>query len=194
MGHEILGPPPVDAAVGDPSLAPHSVGLGGLLSPADGGFARVRVAVVGGESCGTRLMARLLAKAGCEVLHRSFPYEGAHLRHWPDGPVLDYDPDAFVVMTRDWWAAAASQVREGHVPDDDTAFGNLAEASCRIAAMVRGRPWRGVGYESLVQRPQPVFDNVCAWLGLPSVEVGEVFDANQRYFDAASVTSVSTSI
>ncbi|MDP1795220.1 MAG: hypothetical protein Q8K63_13875 [Acidimicrobiales bacterium] len=185
MGHEILGPAPApDQIVGDPSLAPHAVALGGLLTPDDGGFALSRVAVVGGESCGTRLMSKLLARAGCEVLHRSFPYEGAHLRHWPDQPVLDYDPDAIVVMTRDWWAAAPSQVREGHVPDEETAFANLEEASCRIAVMVQGRPWRPVAYESLVQRPQLVFAHLCDWLGVPAVDVGEIFDANQRYFGA----------
>lgn len=182
--HEVLGPPPPEYMVADPSLAPHAVAAGGLLQPDDGGFALCRVAVIGGESCGTRLMSKLLAKAGCEVLHRSFPYEGSHLRHWPDEPVRNYEPDAIVVMTRDWWAAAQSQVREGHVADLDTAFGNLQEATCRIAGVVQGRAWRTVGYESLVQRPQVVFDNLCDWIGLPHTDVGEIFDANERYFSA----------
>lgn len=187
-GHELLGPPPSPAQVADPALAPHAVAHGGLLVP-DDGLALQRVAVIGGESCGTRLMSTLLAKAGCEVLHRSFPYEGSHLRHWPDEPVREYGPDAFVVMTRDWWAAAPSQVRAGHVADLDTAFANLQEATSRIAALVRGRHWRAVGYESLVQRPQVVFDNLCEWLGVARVEVGEIFDGNERYLDAERVAA-----
>lgn len=183
--------PPVDETVGDPSLAPHSVGVGGLLAP-EGAGVGLRVAVVGGESCGTRMMSRLLARAGCEVLHRSFPYEGAHLRHWPEESVVDYNPVAIVVMTRDWWAAAPSQVREGHVPDEETAFANLEEATCRIAALVYGTQWRAVGYESFVQRPQRVFDNLCEWLGVTSVDVGEVFDANERYFSPGNLSNSST--
>jgi hypothetical protein len=163
-----------------------------LLQPDDGGMPLLRVAVVGGESCGTRLMAKLLAKANCEVLHRSFPYEGSVLRHWPETPVRKYNPDAIVVMTRDWWAAAPSQVREGHVADLDTAFANLQEATSRIAALVRGRAWRAVAYESLVQRPQVVFDNVCGWLGVPSVPVGEIFDANERYFGPSAPTAMES--
>lgn len=190
--HEILGPPPHQYLVADPSVAPHAVAPGGLLDPDDGGFPRLRLAVIGGESCGTRLMSKLLAKAGCEVLHRSFPYEGSHLRHWPDEPVRNYEPDAIVVMQRDWWAAAQSQVREGHVPDEDTAFGNLAEASCRIAALVHGAQWRAVNYESLVRHPQPVFDNVCDWLRIPSVSVGDIFDANERYFGVRPPRAMSS--
>ena len=54
-------------------------------------------------------------------------------------------------------------------------------------ALVRGRAWRAIGYESLVQRPQLVFDNLCGWLGVPSVDVGEIFDANERYFGPSDV-------
>jgi hypothetical protein len=173
--------------VGDPAVAPHAVALGGLLPPADG-FARRRVAVLGGESCGTRLMSQLLAKAGCEVLHRSFPYEGAHLRHWPDDPLRAYDADGYVVMTRDWWAAARSQVRAGHVASEELAFANLQEATCRIAQLVHGKQWRAVGYEGFVQRPQVVFDNLSDWLGLPIIEVGDIFDGNARYLGNLSVS------
>lgn len=183
MSHEDLPlAPPTGEAIGDPSLAPHSVGIGGLLDPQDGGFAYRRISVIGGESCGTRLMSHLLSRANCEVLHRSFPYEGSHLRHWPVEPCRDYEPDAYVVMTRDWWAAAQSQVREGHVPTEEVAFANLQEAWCLMSELVRGQQWRAIGYESLVQRPQIVFDNVCAWLEIPTVDVGEIFDANERYF------------
>ncbi|HVV35376.1 MAG TPA: hypothetical protein VHC63_02150 [Acidimicrobiales bacterium] len=187
-GHEILpSSPPAGAAIADPAVAPHAVALGGVLEPADGGFAVRRLAVVGGESCGTRLMSKLLAQAGCEVLHRSFPYEGSELRHWPVAPVSDYDPDAIVVMMRDWWAAAPSQVRAGHVPDEDTAMANLQEASCLIASLVHGRSWRAVSYESLVQRPQVVMNNVCDWLGVARLRVGEIFDGNERYLGARAI-------
>ena len=155
---------------------------GDYCRPATAGSLLVRVAVIGGESCGTRLMSKLLAKANCEVLHRSFPYEGSVLRHWPDEPVRAWEPNAYVVMTRDWWAAAQSQVREGHVPDEETAFGNLQEASCRIAALVHGAQWRSINYESLARHPQVVFANLCGWLGIPPVAVDEIFDANERYF------------
>ena len=192
MSHEVLPlAPPSGQAIADPALAPHAISAGGLVAPADGGFALCRVAVIGGESCGTRLMSQLLSRANCEVLHRSFPYEGSHLRHWPVEPVRDYEPDAIVVMTRDWWAAAPSQVREGHVPDEDVAFANLQEATCLIAEVVRSRNWRAVGYESLVQRPQTVLDNVCRWLGVPSVDAGEIFDANARYFGEGNPTKSS---
>lgn len=190
--HELLpSAPPVGAVVGDPAVAPHAIALGGVLSPSDGGFPLLRVAVVGGESCGTRLMAGLLADAGCEVLHRSYPYEGSHLRHWPDLPVREYDPEVVVVMTRDWWAAAPSQVRAGHVADLDVAFANLQEASVRIAALVQHRQWRSVAYESLVQRPQVVLDNLCQWLGVPTISVGEIFDGNDRYLGTATVSSAA---
>lgn len=181
-------------ACADPDLAEHAVAAGGILGPAPYEFGDPdappplrRVAVIGGESSGTRLMARLLSRAGCEVLHRSFPYEGAPLRHWPMAAVAGYEPDAVVVMTRDWWASVPSQVRAGHVPDEATALANLRHAWQLTAQVAAGHDWVAVGYESLVQRPAVVVANVCHWLGIPAPDVGEIFDGNNRYLGDPSV-------
>lgn len=141
-----------------------------------------RVVVVGAESSGTRLMARILDATGINTLHRSFPYGGSHLRHWPEVSVNEHDADAIVWMQRDWWATVRSQLAASHVKTIKEAWDNIAEAQIRIAEVVRAYSFVVVSYESLVQRPATVIDHVCRWLEVETPVLDEeIVDGNDKY-------------
>jgi hypothetical protein len=131
--------------------------------------------VYGAESSGTRLLTRILILAGCSgddgheqrwdnlapsgdlvVWRRSFP----HAREVPDVVamadrlrLLGYSVQALVI-SRDWYAAARSQVKAGHVPDVVMAERNLSNAYPYIfrGLAAANCPWRGVSYESLASK------------------------------------------
>ena len=117
--------------------------------------------VIGGESTGTRLMTRILMKAGCfgDAVHkqrldtdlteyvpsacpvvwrRSMPHSGL----MPDvanefiSPVVHCDLKeseiCVLVMTRNWMCAAMSAVRAGHAHNIGQALANLEQAYLNI--------------------------------------------------------------
>lgn len=148
----------------------------------------MRVSVLGPESTGTKLMVRVLAAAGAETQHRSFPYgyPGSVMeeRRWPEREVEGFWPHAVVVMQRDWWAASRSQVAEGYVANETEAFANIRGAIGRISDLCRSLhvPYYVISYESLVQRPVMVISNLCDALGLPVPQLDEeVVDANEKH-------------
>jgi hypothetical protein len=166
--------------------------------------------VVGAESSGTKLMTSILVRAGCQgtdgypqewdagieailwgnvhrfVWRRSIPYAGM----WPDlyGMVSDCRAKSHFVqiiwMTRDWHAAAQSQVKHGHVPTLEAARANLQIAHSRTASqLIQCSPQAAyvmVNFESLITRPRPVLDWVGAWIGLPLPDV-EIRDENAKW-------------
>lgn len=117
---------------------------------------RVRVGLVilvtGPESCGTRLLARLVATSGLEVMHRSIP-------HGDDWVI----PNAEVTLgiTRNPMFACMSAVVAGHT---DTL--EEAQHRHRRALRIMSRVEFGytVQYERLVEDPDPV-SNLEHWLG-----------------------------
>lgn len=150
----------------------------------------MRVSVVGAESSGTKLTARLLTDAGADVQHRSFPYGHAEVeeRRWPEREVEDFWPHALVHVTRDWWATAASQLDHGYVTDPQEALTNIRGATLRIARLVEllQVPYCQVSYESLVARPRVVVRNLCRSLKLKPPRIGEeIVDGNTRHLGAA---------
>lgn len=145
----------------------------------------MKVAVVGPESSGTRLMTRIMTEAGAEALHRSFPYgkKANGDRRWPEADVVEFGPDAVVWMSRDWWATAPSQIRAEHVEDIHEAWINIAEATYRVILLCKENdyPFYIVNYESLIQRPAPVVRNITSTLGLKMPDIEHIVDGNSKY-------------
>lgn len=153
------------------------------------------ILVTGGESTGTRLMTKILCSMGyygdsgheqrlddvipqypAIVWRRSIP----HARQFP--PLaqmattlrdMGYTVSA-LVMTRDWYCAAKSQVIAGHVASEEEGLCNLRKAELHIAEQLRDVHYIRVSYEGLVQRPE-----MTVWraLNLPTVK-----DENEKYY------------
>jgi LPS sulfotransferase NodH len=164
--------------------------------------------VLGPESSGTRLMTRILIQAGCLgsddhdqafdqalpaadgrpiVWRRSVP----HRREWPDIGLLvrllreqGYEPQA-VVMARDWYATARSQLDAGHVADIDMALANLQQAYQHIYQRV-SHCYVLVTYEGLVQRPIQTLAWLMPMLGLPVPQM-RIYDANAKWYKFADL-------
>lgn len=136
----------------------------------------MKILVAGPESSGTRLLARLVANLGVEVLHKSMP----HGPDWPDVNALDCDRAVFIL--RDWHATLESQKNAGHLnywplhdPED--------RLRTSIAKMfVFEKPYVLVTYEGLVKRPVATLYWIADWLGVPRQPLPEdVFDGNDKW-------------
>jgi hypothetical protein len=87
-----------------------------------------------------------------------------------------------LVTTRDWTAAAPSQVAAGHVPDLTTAKANLQEAYRKIFTGLGDLPVTLVSYESLTTNPQ-ASRHLVRSLGLtPVSELEALTDENLKWF------------
>ena len=150
---------------------------------------KTKVAVVGPESSGTRLMTRILTDAGADALHRSFPYGAGEERRWPNLDVEDFDPDYMVWMTRDWWATTASQVAVPHVADFDTAWQNVRHTQTVLARLSQSYKTFQVSYESLVQRPHVVVRNLTSALNLKMPPIEQIVDGNSKWLGKANVVN-----
>ena len=165
--------------------------------------------VLGPESSGTRLMTRLLIAAGCHgsAEHFDQPFDAGvpedgpplvvwrrsvpHNREWPPigSMVIELMAAGYqvhaVVMTRDWYCMARSQVRAGHVDWAGQAYANLRQAYPHIFGSL-GRLGVGftvISYESLVQRPEKVLAVLYQWLDLePPAELPTIVDANAKWY------------
>lgn len=147
---------------------------------------KMKVAVVGPESSGTKLMTRILQASGAKVLHRSFPYGGGGRndpRHWPEADVITFQPYAIVWMNRDWWATARAQVATGHVKNTQEAWGNIQMATERIGKLAMFNKYYMINYESLVTRPNIVVANLTGTLGLDMPEFETIVDGNGKHLD-----------
>lgn len=148
----------------------------------------MRLAVVGAESSGTRLIARILSGTGADALHRSFPYGGdgpRDPRRWPEEDVVKFHPYAVIWMMRDWWATARSQVNANHVNSIEEAWYNIGCTTLRIADMCSKNNYRYfvVNYESLVQRPEIVVANLTDSLKLRMPTLENIIDGNIKYLE-----------
>jgi len=139
----------------------------------------MRVVVLGGESTGGRLVARLLgADAGLAVEHYSMPHGGGAARHWPtDCELADAAPAAVLVTIRAWVPMVASKAAH-HVPNMAHAEREAAEAYERIFAWLHssGHRWRWLVYEALVARPEATMAGVWRWLGRPVLPPTELIE------------------
>jgi SAM-dependent methyltransferase len=169
------------------------------------------ILVVGPESSGTRLWTRILMAAGCAgddtheqrwdaglpededliVWRRSIPHLGSWYRIGLD--VQKLREAGFrvlgIVTMRDWRSLIRSQVAANHVAEFDEAMENV-----RLAYQIIFRhlndlniPCFIMSYESLVQRPLEVQQDLAARLGLPCAADGawavNVYDGNGKYYD-----------
>lgn len=146
----------------------------------------MKIAVMGGESTGGRLVARLLSvDPGLDVIHRSLPH-GARTEvgtHWPFTEVATWRPDRVLVTVRDWDTSLRSK-RLHHQPMRVLAEDEHRHAYEQLFMWVRleGWRWRFVVYESLVAAPHEAMENLWAWLGRdPQPLSEEVYDGNLAY-------------
>ena len=157
----------------------------------------MRVLVVGAESTGGRWLSALLRRfqetswinsggTDLEDAHYSMPHgpdDQGRGRHWPTEHDFDnFDPDAVLVMTRDWYAQIGSAAKN-HQPFDDRLAVEHAETAAREAyrrimawlggAQVRfSRPpapsrWRFVSHHALsCGDDADVWTSILVWLGV----------------------------
>lgn len=160
------------------------------------------IIVCGAESCGNRLVRRLLIASGMIDLGLpgresdvSFPDHGGenlvwirttpHAREWPDLIHMSeiirqagYAPAALVPV-RDWFCATASQVNAGHVEDDEEAFRHLRQSTIVYQQLLAARvPFVPVIYEALVARPHMTMRNC-----LRLLDVGHVVSFDEQIVD-----------
>lgn len=168
--------------------------------------------VVGPESSGNRLMAKILVDAGCYgdanmfqrldrhiptdvekiVWIRSFPHgargEG---RHWPDMTLLrkkvrdlGYVPQA-VVMARDEFCMARSQLKAGHVSDMHEAMYNIMHAKERIYTELNKASIAHITitFEGLIYRARQTTTWLLNMLNLPDRgQSAYIYDANSKWY------------
>lgn len=164
--------------------------------------------VLGPESSGTRLMARLFVAAGCYgdvdhkqrldaalsngepidapaiVVRRSYPYA----KQWPNLHRLQarlqqagYKARAVVIIRSMQFTALSSQ-RQAHERKMGRAMTRSANAFRHIGQALQETqiPFVWVTYESLVQRPEQEVAWLFKWAGLPAPQV-RIFDGNEKY-------------
>lgn len=139
----------------------------------------MRVLAVGVESSGTRLLARLLAESpDVDAVHRSVP----HGQDWWRDPG---ELDAAVIIMRSWRHVIPSQMRNGHM-DIWAHMSPHAKLRLALERMVievarLGVPFNLVTYADVVAEPQATMDDLWAWLGARSTQLGEaVYDGNHK--------------
>lgn len=126
-----------------------------------------------------------------DVIHRSFPYGGGPRPAVVNWPVIMGIPNVshIVVMSRDPYACAQSQIDSGHVNTVYQALYNIAEAQRRIWVQVDSMQVNvySLPYEALVMHPT-VIHHLCEWMGhdykeLDLLAILElVQDANDKYY------------
>lgn len=163
------------------------------------------VMVIGPESSGTRLAARILVAAGCagsdvhdqaydwrlpteELLimwRRSLP----HRNEWPDIPCMvrglhavGYDVLGVFTDRADEPLTLSQMASRGRTRN--AAERNIARA--RIIMATWPLPKVSVQYEDLVARPKETMAQMLAPLHLPVPDGIEIFDANAKYAEEES--------
>lgn len=158
------------------------------------------IIVTGAESSGTRLMANIIEAGGythddameCEaeqiVIHRSVPY-GPQMPNLA-GMVNQLRGKGYgvraVVMVRNPFAVAASQVAAGHSVDMGQAFQKQQAAFSFIGEQLGHVrcDFLPLTYETLVARPEELQAEIAAHFELPEVPNVEVTDENGKYYEA----------
>lgn len=166
--------------------------------------------VVGPESSGNRYMGRLLVSAGCAgsgthhqpfdkdnwdfelpkdspervVLVRSFPnaHEWPDLNKLRDKFFLEYGYETTIlVMVRDMWVVAQSQIRNRHVVNEDMAYKHYNQAYEFIFSDIHagGLNFRIVPYSSLGRRE--FLDCLFESLDLQPIKPERFVDGDQKY-------------
>lgn len=132
----------------------------------------MNVIVTGPESSGTRFVSRWLEQHPDIVArHWSLPSGEGWLRHWPtDHGYGGEQPDALVLVMRNFEATCASQIARALVYDRLAAEANVTLALLRALswAVARGVRVYPVLYTDLTTRPW-TFDAVFQWLGCEPV-------------------------
>ena len=187
--------------------------LGASQSGAPGGRGMKRAFLVyGPESSGNRLMTRVLVACGCYgdgshhqrlndrppprdadkiVWFRSVPYAHA----WPNltghiDQVLRYEyQPTILVMNRDVYAIARSQVRTGHVRDIAAAYRSITTAYRIIFDAINqmNANYLMVSYESLFIRQPDYLGWLLAHIGLTlESPIEEITDQNAKHYGGAN--------
>lgn len=163
--------------------------------------------VLGGISCGTRLMTQWLIATGCDgdgnhtqrwdvgitseskllVWGRSFPHFKERLYTDINGMYTDliaakYTDIHAVVITRDWNAAAQSAVkRREHTESTEDAIRDLRLAYKHIYSGIGG-VYTMVSYEALTSYPKQYSSWLSKQLQLPFPKGLQIDNKNQKYY------------
>lgn len=143
--------------------------------------------VLGPESSGTRLVTEVLINAGCIgssdhiqpfdtnnfngqspiVWRRSIPHNAEWLNLKPILDKLSGYQVTAVVVVRDWWYVAQSQLANGHAQSIEDAYLNLQNSYCTLSFQLRWYkiPFIVVTYESLILNDQAQ-SHIISLLGL----------------------------
>lgn len=171
-------------------------------------MAKQAFVIVGPESSGTRLMARLFIAAGCYgddghaqrldalvdggkcqepliVLRRSYPYA----KQWPEMRRIKEKLEfagyqvRVVLIVRSLLFTALANHRAMHTKSMGKALARSTEALRRILLQLAETraPYVWVTYESLVRRPQEELQWLFDWAGLPVPSDVEIFDGNANH-------------
>ena len=159
--------------------------------------------IVGPESSGTRLLTKILIKAGCAgspghsqkwdtkpfagnsiVLSRSY----AHSSMWPSlkSIVSRCSKEGYrykiIVINRDWLAMAKSQVHRKHCKNETQAFLNIRKAYTSIYQDIDlSTDYIVISYESLVQRPVAVLKYLAKFTKLDIDYNYKIVDQNKKW-------------
>lgn len=161
--------------------------------------------VIGPESSGTRMMTKILIKAGCAG-------DSGHIQRWDTQPLLGnnivwrrsvphaghslssvrfanlaksqgYTP-VLIIMNRDWHAAAQSKVSQSLAVDYNSALLAIASAYNFLYEGLNKTDYKfiTVSYESLVQRPMKVLKQISLFTKLPINTNYKIKDGNAKWF------------
>lgn len=133
------------------------------------------IVACGGQSNGTRLLTRIIATSGEDVIHRSLPHGGQWWK-WTDFP----PGTRFVVIIRDIRMAIASEVRINPHLDNIARLSEINQKkSLRWLRRIPNAYF--VSYEELVASPDEVVSRMSRDLGLNLSVPEEIYDANEKY-------------
>lgn len=167
--------------------------------------------VIGPESSGNKLIARILIDAGCYgdastqqrldktappedindiVLVRSFPHGAEKERHFPNLATeqLAFQKYGFndfmaIVTVRDMFCTSKSQVLRGHVNSEAEALQNIPAAYGHIYSQLGyfNIPSIHITYESLIHFPTQTILWLTTQLGLKNIRPNYITDENQKW-------------
>lgn len=161
--------------------------------------------VIGPESSGTRMMTKILVQAGCAgdhdyfqrwdterfagqkvVWRRSVPHDGKWLSSTSmiNRSIAEGYTPKLIIMNRDWAPVIESQVAHKHSKNHIVALGKVRRAYKEIydGLLSKNVEFLVISYESLVQRPSKVLQQLSSFTKLPINTDYKIKDGNAKWF------------
>jgi LPS sulfotransferase NodH len=166
---------------------------------------KIAYLVIGPESSGTRMMTKILLKAGCSgsgeysqpwdsgafkgpkvVWRRSAPHGGKWVssKQMINRCIAEGYTPKLIIMNRDWIAVSSSQVAHNHSGNLTQALGKIRRAYKEIYQDLLSTrdEFIVVSYESLVSRPKQVLQYISTFTKLDIDTNYKVKDGNEKWF------------